>query len=167
MPARELRKNIKTRYGFPPASTNMDMEKQLLIDLFTDLVLGSRSAGFRSATFFSQSKMSQSSLNWDILRLVQGWQHQILFPWRGSGTAVVVCASTSILLDLVVMGAKFHLSNANFNLKFLRFLVGGRLHDCLQWDWKRCAWHVWLEISISKATGLPSTVPRTYGSSTI
>ena len=47
---------------------------------FTDLVLGSRSVGFTSATFFSQSKMSQSSLTWDILNTVQGWQCHIVFP---------------------------------------------------------------------------------------
>jgi hypothetical protein len=46
----------------------------------TNLVLGARSVGFTSATFFSQSKMSQSSLTWDILNTVQGWQCHIVFP---------------------------------------------------------------------------------------
>ena len=46
----------------------------------TDLVLGSRSVGFKPATFFSQSKMSQSSLNWDILNTVQGQQCHIVLP---------------------------------------------------------------------------------------
>ena len=48
--------------------------------LFTDTFLGSRSVGFTSATFFNQSKMFQSSLTWDSLNTVHGWQCHIVFP---------------------------------------------------------------------------------------
>ena len=58
--------------------SGFQVSKMFQYRILTDLILGSRSVGFTSATFFSQSKMSQSSLNWDILNIVQGRQCHVM-----------------------------------------------------------------------------------------